>query len=259
MIRVSEEAVSKAFEACRRRRPKWFGPEGLGLQLRMYVAAARAFGESGQLEHFEDVYQGLKKWKVGRAGVLLPCKTVFERLTGLDPRLQKQRLSALAPADWPMVWDALCRLKDVKQTKKGEPRVMAVSKFLHFWNPRLFVICDQEEVEGFVFGHHWLKTQCEGVNVARHVGEAAVAREPSLEGYLKVLALASEFVKANPHILPEFAWTVRSLVGGAAVPADIETYEATAAEWCLVGLAEMPPAGVEMPRTHADRTAEVKP
>jgi len=250
MIRVPEEVARRALvEFCRRRR-KWVASIGAeaaeGGQLQMYRAAARAFGETGQVDHFKDVYGGLRKWKVGRAGTLLSPDTVLGMLQGLDPSLRKKRLSLLAPTDWPMVWDALCRLKDVKQTKTGEPRVMAVSKFLHFWNPRLFVICDQEEVEGFVFGHRWLKAQRDGVDVGRHVGQAAVAQEPALGDYLRVLALASEFVKANPHILLAFAGTVRVIAGDAEVPEDIETYEATAAEWCLVGLAEMPPDGVTL-------------
>jgi hypothetical protein len=69
--------------------------------------------------------------------------------------------------------------------------------------------------------------------------------EPRLSKYLRVLAFASDFVKANGGILPEFARTVQKLAAGLAIPTDIETYEATAAEWCLIGLAEMPPQGVE--------------
>ena len=72
-----------------------------------------------------------------------------------------------------------------------------------------------------------------------------------LSRYLRVLAFASDFVKANGGILAEFARTVRELAGGTTVPGEIETCEATAVEWCLIGLAEMPPEGVELTGGHA--------
>ena len=244
MICVSKQTVRLAFNAFCKRRVGWV--DTIALQLEMYEAASGAFRGNGNLAGFGTVYAGLKKWKVGRAGTLLSPETILDRYRNLSLELRTKRLSSLTPADWPLVWDALRQLKDIKQTKKGEPRVMAVSKFLHFWNPRLFVICDQQEVEGFVFGHHWLRAQLESMAVARHVGETVVARESGLGQYLKLMALASEFVRSNPGILPEFARTVRTFARGAAVPPDIETYEATAVEWCLIGLAEMPPEGVSL-------------
>lgn len=243
MICVSEEATSRAFEAFRLRRGEWV--EGLGLQLRMYRAAARAFGEAGGLDDFLVVYTGLRKWKLFRAGRVEDAAAVFAWLNSLDRNLGQRRLSELGSNDWRIVWDAICRMRNVKPNKTG-PSLMAISKFLHFWNPRLFVICDQEEVEGFVLGHRWLARELDSMGSVLGAAGANADKEPRLSRYLQLLALASELVKANPHILPEFAWTVHSLVGGAEVPADIETYEATAAEWCLVGLGEMPPGGLTM-------------
>jgi hypothetical protein len=211
----------------------------------MYEAAARAFGAGGRFDDFRVVYDGLRKWKLFRAGRVEAPETVFEWLNAGDGNLRQRRLSALGPDDWGAAWDAIYRMRNVKPNMTG-PSLMAISKFLHFWNPRLFVICDQEEVEGFVFGHQWLRTELKGVNVADLADGAVVAPHPRLAQYLKVLAFASEFVRANQHILSGFAQTVRGIAGNAEVPADIETYEATAVEWCLIGLAEMMPSGVEV-------------
>jgi hypothetical protein len=213
--------------------------------MQMYQAAARAFRAGGRLDDFQVVYEGLRKWKLFRAGRVEAAETVFEWLNAGERHLRQRRLSTLEPHDWEAIWDAIYRMRNVKPNMTG-PSLMAISKFLHFWNPRLFVICDQEEVERFVFGHQWLRTQLNGVDAGDLVNEGAVAPHPRLTEYLRVLAFASEFVRANQHILARFAETVRGIIGGADVPADVETYEATAVEWCLIGATEMMPSGVEV-------------
>lgn len=250
MIRISEQAARRAFAECRKRRSDWFGPNGLRLQLRMYRAAARAFGEPGRLDDFLVVYNGLRKWKLFRAGRVEDAKIVYGWLSSLAAELRQYRLSTLTPEGWRSVWQAIGRMRNVKPNKTG-PSLMAISKFLHFWNPRLFVICDQGEVAGFVFGHRWLASQLDGVDWVLDAAGVDEDKEPALSQYLRVLAMGSEFVKANPHILPEFARQVHKMVAeakisGDVVPADIGTFEATAVEWCLVGLAEMPPAGLKL-------------
>ena len=243
MIRLSEQAIGMAFEAFCSRRRQWV--EGLELQMRMYAAAASAFDGDGGLAEFRRVYEGLRKWKLFRAGRVEAVEWVFEKLNSCDMGLRQCRLSGLDGHDWPKVWSAIKCLRGVKPNMTG-PSLMAISKFLHFWNPRVFVICDQQEVEQFVFGHRWLEGQLGDTGEVLDAAGVSVRQNPRLCRYLQVLGFASQFVKANPGILPAFVGTVRAIARGAAVPVDIETYEATAAEWCLVGLAEMPPSGVEV-------------
>jgi len=245
MIRLSEETLRRAFEAFRTRWGEW--AVGLNSQLAMYAAGQTAFGATGKLKDFEIVYNELRKWRLFRGGRVKPAEWVYGRLNGLDRGLRQRRLSQLNGEDWPKVWRAIEVLQDVK-ANKGGPSVMAISKFLHFWNPRLFIICDQQEVEQFVFGHRWLAQQLELAETGAIFQAAGVEADDKggLSRYLRVLAFGSDFVKANGRILPEFARTVRELADGTALPGDIETYEATAAEWCLIGLAEMPPEGVEL-------------
>jgi hypothetical protein len=241
MMRVSEIATKRAFNAFCARRSEWV--EGLGLQLRMYRAATRAFEGEGSPQDFRVIYDGLKKWLVFRHGEVQPAETILSRLMAISNNLRTRPLSQLGQADWRAIWEALLQMKHVKRVKAGAS-VMAVSKFLHFWNPRLFVICDQTEVEQFVFGHRWLAAQLDSREAVLDAAGANADKEPRLSKYLRLLALASEFVKTNPHIVSEFARTVRAFGVEGEVPADIETYEATAVEWCILGLAEMPPQGM---------------
>lgn len=244
MIKVSKETAQRAFAEFCTRRGEWV--KDLGSQLGMYEVGERAFGETGRLDDFKEVYNGLRGWQVGRGGQLQEPGAIYESLGSLRSDLRRLRLSSLETDHWGPIWEAINGVRNVKTTKGG-PSVMAISKFLHFWNPRLFVICDQEEVEHFVFGHRWLSSHLEDMdNVLRETG-VETDREPRLSYYIRVLIFASGFVKQNTHILTVFAQTVRDLArDNPAVPDDIQTYEAAAAEWCLIGLAEMPPSGVEV-------------
>jgi hypothetical protein len=74
---------------------------------------------------------------------------------------------------------------------------MAISKFLHFWNPRLFIIVDGAEMEQFVFGHRWLRDELDKTQIPhwRNEGE----NDERLAEYMRVLAFARGFVTANPN------------------------------------------------------------
>ncbi|MGB2753533.1 MAG: hypothetical protein WBD75_00830 [Phycisphaerae bacterium] len=243
MIRLSEEATEQAFEAFCSGRQKWV--HDIGFQLKMYQAATKAFQGDGSLPDFNTVYKGLRKWKVFRAGSVQAPEVIHANLMASDQDMRGKRLSELGPEEWPSVWKVMLRLKDVKQIKRG-PSLMAISKFLHFWNPRLFIIFDREAVEQGVFGRKLFLNHLPKAGMVTLQYGIGTGAHPRLGKYLRALVFASEFVKCNPGVLPEFARTVRALGVEGDVPADIETYEATAVEWCLIGLAEMPPSGVEV-------------
>ena len=61
---------------------------------------------------------------------------------------------------------------------------------------------------------------------------------------LRLIRFGSELIQSNPHIRKAFAKSVKARAKDANIPADIETYEATAVEWCLLGLVELRPPGV---------------
>lgn len=237
MIKITEETIDSAFNCHAERYQSWLAdPPAL---LALYKAADRAFLEQGSLGDFEIVYEELRgKWQVFRRGQgHWSSEQTYNVLKDLPEDLKNCCLSELDKCKWRDIWNAIESLKDIKKLKKG-PSLVAISKFLHFWNPRLFVIFDREVVENWVFGHKLLSDQLHSEMVDRVLEQLQVTDDGRLTKYLRVLVFASNLVKENQHILLAFATRVHK---------DIRTYEAMAAERFLMGLVELPPAGVEVP------------
>lgn len=98
-------------------------------------------------------------------------------------------------------------------------------------------------MERWVFNHAWLTDQLPEIhNVSAFTG-ADDFRTSRLVWYLRLLQWASVLIKANPHIKVA---TVSADAGGAHIPNDLETFEALAVEWFLLGLVELPPCGVQL-------------
>ena len=120
----------------------------------------KAFGESSLNDDFAKLYQALHNWQVFRRSVrhwseeetfdaFIKCGRQFAELGGC-----RDRQSGLAST-----LEAIESMQDIKTNKIERPSVVAVSKFLHFWNPRLFVIVDDGVVWKWVFAHDWLRQQ----------------------------------------------------------------------------------------------------
>ena len=144
------------------------------------------------------------------------------------------------------IWELLDRVKDVKVNKYG-PSVMAISKFLHFGNPRLFVIVDDGVILDRVLSHAWLWRQVEEVRVRtdrrlslpddRHRGEMC-----DLATYVAILTWAAALLGESGD-RREFERYVRPTVNDAAV---LRTWSTTRLPRSIVllGLVELPPCGV---------------
>ena len=111
------------------------------------------------------------KMKVGRGGKLRSAHWVFDKLRDIEPEMRGRRLSSLRTDDWVGVRKAVLSLGGVKGDA-SKPSVTAISKFLHFYNPCLFVMCDRAEIRHFVLEHRWLRKQLE--NSTRLLAEAGV-------------------------------------------------------------------------------------
>ena len=61
--------------------------------------------------------------------------------------------------------------------------------------------------------------------------------------YLDLLFWASALLRDNPAIRTAFAGQVREHAGGEELPSGLEDFEASAVEWLLLGLVELPPDG----------------
>src|SRR3990170_732180 len=145
------------------------------------------------------------------------------------------------------LWHAITTAGDIKQNKDG-PSLVALTKFLHFWNPRLFVIADREVVWNWVLRHRWLWAQIEHVR-----GEIDAVLSPAvkehryysteLSKYLAVLVWGGQVLRDNPSVCSAFASYVE-LQYKKPVDLNLQEYEGAALEWLLLGLVELPPAGL---------------
>lgn len=149
-------------------------------------------------------------------------------------------------------WEVLQSISGIKTTASGACSVVAVSKFLHFWNPRLYIIVDDAFMWRQVFSRAWLKgrVDLERNRVGRLLAESSLPYKGGscdLLSYLAILSWSARLVQDNPDVTHEFSKYVRMNCGDTPIDFPIDTYDAVAVEWLLLGLAELPPAGVDLP------------
>src|SRR5207245_843485 len=129
-------------------------------KIELYEAAAFAFGSDGseeqRLRRFAGIYGSLStQWHVFRqSGGHWPIEQVFEVLSERCADCGRASPITLPGAagkqERQKVEQCVRQLRDLKLLKSGGEPVMAVYKFLHFFNPRLFPIYDHAVVAGRV-------------------------------------------------------------------------------------------------------------
>ena len=222
----------------------------------MYAAAEQAFGDNGEIQHFQTIYEDLSNirlWGVFRGGGKhWNCEQVHQGLMHLDQGVREICLSEVDDDDWQRIWNCAYAMRDIKQNKSG-PSLVAISKILHFWNPRLFVMFDDAVMESYVFRHKWLADELpteqhviNRCNAQGHVQNLDGNTTRRLCKYAGALMFANEFLQHNQGIREVFAETAHGNAGNAPIPDDIQMYDAVAVEWCLQGLVELQPEGVEI-------------
>ena len=80
---------------------------------------------------------------------MLPTESVLPLLRATATKAATKRLSELNLDDCGWLFQLVNDVADIKRVN-GEPSIMAISKVLHFFNPRLFVIVDQAMVWDWV-------------------------------------------------------------------------------------------------------------
>jgi hypothetical protein len=246
---VAEATIDAAFDSFIKqygtlKRKAW----DIKVHVDMYVLSESAFAGDGQPDKFSTIYGNLDGyWQAlrPRPRGTWDADTTYRNLRELNPDVRLKRLSALGTADWPGVWDCIYRMRNLKPNKSGAS-VVAISKFLHFWNPRLFVIVDVAMMANWVLGHRWLAAQLPKIEDLTPFPGAEEKRNAPLVWYLTVLQWTSTLVQENPHILTAFTRTVAARVGQDKLPKGIDAFDAPAVEWFLLGLVELPPAGVQL-------------
>lgn len=211
---------------------------------------AEAAFDRGSLSDFERLYRDLKNgWQVFRRAAAPPPspEATFDRLRALNPSLRSLRLSELSDDRAGECWLLINAISDLKPMKSA-PSVVAISKFMHFWNPRLFVIVDDAVIWRVVLSRSWLKTlvraEKERLRSFLPSPECPTSESCDLLDYLAVLNWSSRLVRDNPSIPERFVRYVCAIAGDPVGDLPLIEYEAAAVEWLLLGLAELPPEGV---------------
>lgn len=215
--------------------------------------AEKAFGRKS-FEQFNELYEELRrKWQVfrGTDGRPWSAEETFDHLKALDALYGRKRLSECLLDDSGGIWRLLEATANIKPNKHG-PSIVAMSKFLHFWNPRLFVIVDSGVIWGSVLEHWWLWDEVEKVRSeveSRLPGKRTDTSDKVCDAltYLSILLWAAKLVGDNPQIPSGFAEYVGRYADGHGL--SLAEYEGAAVEWFLLGLVELPPAGVTISKT----------
>jgi len=216
---------------------------------RLYALAETAFDPAKpDLDAFREIYEELRSyWQVFRRGHRWPSQQVFDVLLSetCQPcsREQLDLIKIAAAEDLQSVWRCLAAMSGVKTLRSGDVSAVAVSKFLHFFNPRLFPIFDRAVVKHEVIPQFRSSLAQSQARWLTHV--ASVASDAlfacGLGDYLHYLLWASDCL-ANVDVEStmatftlSFAQMLESEGRGARPPASIHLHYATAFEFAMIG------------------------
>ena len=220
----------------------------VGHKLEMYGYAKRAFNpvlsEMERRTAFHSIYENLRRgWRVFRnARTYWSADQVFDALIHscqLSARTGGMDLTALAssPTMRAGLLHCLGQLSDLKEIR--EYPHMAVSKFTHFFNPRLFPIYDNELI--------WKQVCC---SCFKADYQDLCARtgiqfyETTVSFNVSYTVWASEMIQsADPSFMPDFAEWFGEQVAGQPDPenvlSEIHQYYSTAFEFVALGAAAL--------------------
>lgn len=248
IMQLSEQAIAAAYEA----HGRVYGAQR-GWEIKHHVDCwrrAQAAFEQGSIPDFEWLYLQLRNyWQVFRPhpARCWSAAETFGELRKLDEQSRGLSLRALTIADLGTCRSIIDCMSGIKPLKAG-PSIVAISKFLHFWNPRLFIIVDDAVMWRWVFAHRWLWRQILAVReeIARELKlELPVGESCDVLSYLAILHWSAEVLRLNPPVQRLFVEHVRRNSPDSADRLPLKTYEAAAIEWLLLGVVELPPTGME--------------
>lgn len=186
-------------------------------------------------------------WSIGRGRNQkeLEASAIHQVLLNVPSEFHTLRLSELSHAHMRRLYDAVVAASQIKQNKDGAS-VMAMSKYLHFLNPRLFVIVDREMIWSYVLNHDYLWHPILEMreNLRPIIPDAEPERRDGacdLFSYVAILDWCGELLRVNPELPDIFLNFVHKCCGEKPFPKDTKEYDAAAVEWLLLGLVEIPP------------------
>lgn len=223
----------------------------VGDHVRCWEHARAAFEEDSPAA-LESLFTHLRGyWQVFRSATMPVWSTekIRTHLRGLPVEWRTKRLSQLRDEDLRGLAGIVNGMTGMKPIKYP-PSIVAISKVLHFFNPRLFPIVDDAIIWRYVLKHRWLwrPIKQERDRIAPIVGlDMPVGTACDVLSFIAIMRWASKLIAANPDIMTEFAPYVRRNssdreTGARDLP--LEEYEAGAVEWFLLGVVELPPPEV---------------
>ena len=221
--------------------------------IKMWDIAYCAFNNK-DFNAFEKLFEILRKeWQIFRPKKEIPgAIEVFRMLNGIDEKIANTKLSNLKISQLPGLMETLKTTAEIKRTKDSIS-IMAVSKFLHFRNPSLFIIKDKAVIENFVLEHAWIRDGINEINkelvVMCEKGNGIDAKiKNQFEQYIAFLLWGAKLINDNPVIVEEFINVIRREYRNESdlkiKLEDIESYDAAAVEWFLLGVTHLPPVSV---------------
>jgi len=203
----------------------------------LYMIAQSAFGPQPNFDAFCEVNQWLRSyWKIGRGGEIWDSQQVFDALLeGCAASGRLSNLSLMSDGDG----RSLATVKAVRAMagvkKVGEYPHMAAAKYLHFFNPRLYPLYDNEVIWKRVLHGTFLS---EWKEVCR---EAPIkVWEPSERFLITYYGWASDLMRTTePKMMDIFASWFRAEAGTSlgSIEDDVSHYHVVAFEYILVGAA----------------------
>ncbi len=223
---------------------------------KLWSYGQQAFAGNGDEIAFKALYDELKgHWQVFRGSSdtepdrFRRVQNLMMSITGGSPALGKVRLSDLSSAHLPDLKRVLADASRIKVNKSG-PSLVAATKFLHTWNPSLFVIVDGGIMDHRVFGHRWLRDEAGHFQRRFQHDVSALNGGPTLQtshglSYIGILFWAGQLMRQYPEIRTAFADRVRSAPGVDPGLHEFEDFEGAAFEWFLRGVVELPQSATQ--------------
>jgi hypothetical protein len=212
------------------------------------IAYASHADESTRKSSHEAVFGRLRSWwGVGRNGMLWDAATVLSVLTDkCQPCSRSNGLTLRSLESTPnqqAVVECMDRMRGLKKLRSSKFPIMAVSKTLHFFNPRLFVIYDNDIVLNKVyrvFRSDWKSCR-------DRIG--ADVHDEGIAFYLAYLLWGSYMIcNAHPTLMEDFAaWfieTVSKERNAEDFRDELRVSYATAFEFIIIGASYREAAGV---------------
>ncbi|MHB9130423.1 MAG: hypothetical protein ACYDBB_04940 [Armatimonadota bacterium] len=213
-------------------------------KVRLYRLCGEAFNHelpyNVRFQHFESIYNELlSKWHIFRNAVSYqPAKQVYDALAALPESCRRE--SALTLASYRpdlhigLLQQCIEDLYEVKRLKRRPTSIMAISKFLHLYNPRLFPVFDGEVVRETVlrsFRAEWL---------AFHEAPRTADLYVDVRDYLKYIAWANSVLQQrDSEFMSCFAnWLSMQLTherSDEPLPPNCQDWFAPAFEFMAVG------------------------